>query len=80
MSCLAGAFVWLFVPETKRLTLEEMDIVFGSEGTTQADAERMHRIHVEIGLYDLLHRPDAGDNEKSHHGEKSPAVIEHVEE
>ena len=77
---MAGAFVWLFVPETKRLTLEEMDIVFGSEGTTQADVERMHKIHVEIGLYDLLHRPDTRGNEESHQGEKSATVIEHTEE
>jgi len=26
-----AAFVWFFVPETKRLTLEEMDVIFGSE-------------------------------------------------
>ena len=29
-------FVLLVVPETKRLTLEEMDILFGSPGTAQA--------------------------------------------
>ena len=29
-------FVWLVVPETKRLTLEEMDILFGSKGAAQA--------------------------------------------
>ena len=29
-------FVWLVVPETKRLTLEEMDIIFGSVGAAQA--------------------------------------------
>jgi hypothetical protein len=25
--------VWRFVPEIKRLVLEEMDVIFGSEGT-----------------------------------------------
>jgi hypothetical protein len=29
------------VPETKRLTLEEMDLVFGSSGVAVADRERM---------------------------------------
>ena len=29
-------FVWLYVPETKRLTLEEMDTLFGSLGTAHA--------------------------------------------
>ena len=79
MSCIAGLFIWFFVPETKRLTLEEMDVVFGSEGTAQADVERMHRIHVEIGLHDLLHQPDHADNEKIAKGGESPVAVEHVD-
>ena len=47
-------FVWLVVPETKRLTLEEMDIMFGSVGAAQADAARMAEISKEIGLEDAL--------------------------
>ena len=31
-----AAFVWLFVPETKRLTLEDMDVLFGSKGVAEA--------------------------------------------
>ncbi len=38
------------VPETKQLTLEEMDLVFGSSGVAAADQERMTQINAEIGL------------------------------
>ena len=31
-----GVFVWLCVPETKRLTLEEMDAIFGSQGVAES--------------------------------------------
>ena len=41
------------MPETKRLTLEEMDILFGSAGVAVADQERMQEIHREIGLDSL---------------------------
>ncbi|KAF2844584.1 general substrate transporter [Plenodomus tracheiphilus IPT5] len=50
ISFLGAAFIWFFVPETKRLSLEEMDIVFGSEGTALKDRERMEEINREIGL------------------------------
>lgn len=37
MMTFGGAvFLWFYVPETKRLTLEEMDIVFGSVGVARA--------------------------------------------
>jgi hypothetical protein len=51
---MGAAFVWFFVPETKRLTLEEMDVIFGSQGTAEADLERMRDINREIGLDALL--------------------------
>ncbi|KAK4217561.1 general substrate transporter [Rhypophila decipiens] len=54
LTFMGAAFIWFFVPETKRLTLEEMDVVFGSEGTAQADFERMEAINAEIGLTQLL--------------------------
>jgi len=55
LTFMGAAFVWFFVPETKRLTLEEMDVIFGSQGTAQADFERMDEINREIGLFTLLH-------------------------
>lgn len=51
---IGAGFIWFFVPETKRLTLEEMDSVFGSEGVAQADFERMEEINREIGLTQML--------------------------
>ncbi|KAL7784344.1 general substrate transporter [Trichoderma ceciliae] len=53
---LGAAFIYFFVPETKRLTLEEMDIIFGSEGTARADFERMEEINNEIGLTAMVYR------------------------
>ena len=49
-------FIWLGVPETKRLTREEMDILFGSRGVAEGDKERMRGINREIGLEDALAR------------------------
>ncbi|KAK5662167.1 hypothetical protein OQA88_8072 [Cercophora sp. LCS_1] len=60
LTYLGAAFIWFFVPETKRLTLEEMDIIFGSEGTAQADFERMEEINNEIGLAQILRGTDSG--------------------
>lgn len=50
LTFIGAAFIHFIVPETKRLTLEEMDVIFGSEGTAQADFERMDEINKEIGL------------------------------
>ena len=60
LTFMGAGFVWFFVPETKRLTLEEMDIIFGSEGTAQADFERMEEINKEIGLDTILRGAGAG--------------------
>ncbi|KAI1184058.1 general substrate transporter [Nemania serpens] len=54
LTFLGAGFIWFFVPETKRLTLEEMDVIFGSEGVAQADFERMAEINREIGLTAML--------------------------
>ncbi|KAL8872296.1 MAG: hypothetical protein Q9174_002054 [Haloplaca sp. 1 TL-2023] len=60
---LAGAiFLWFGVPETKRLTLEEMDLVFGSVGVARGDSERMGEINKEIRLDDVLRNMGIGTN------------------
>ncbi|KAF4614312.1 hypothetical protein G7Y89_g15425 [Cudoniella acicularis] len=61
LTFMGAGFVWWFVPETKRLTLEEMDVIFGSEGTAQADFERMDEINKEIGL-DKIARGSNGNH------------------
>lgn len=63
---LGGAFfIWLVVPETKALSLEEMDMVFGSVGVAARDQEIMAEINREVGLADL-------DEARSGHGKESP--------
>ena len=63
-------FIWLYVPETKRLTLEEMDVLFGSVGVAQADTKRMAEISKEIGLDDAIKGIGAGGATNSDDDEK----------
>ncbi|KAL9579993.1 MAG: hypothetical protein Q9212_004758 [Teloschistes hypoglaucus] len=65
MTAGGAVFLWWYVPETKRLTLEEMDVVFGSVGVARADNERMRAINREIGLDNALRRLGVGSHDRS---------------
>jgi sugar porter (SP) family MFS transporter len=56
MTFLGAAFIWFYFPETKGLTLEEMDLLFGSVGTAEREKERWREVHAEVGLTELLRR------------------------
>src|SRR6266481_6315610 len=47
-------FVWLYVPETKGLSLEEMDVLFGSVGMAEKERERWREVNREVGLERLV--------------------------
>lgn len=51
-SGLGGLFIWKFAPETKDKTLEELDVFFGQnmESIAEADRLRMQRINETLGL------------------------------
>ncbi|KAF8968160.1 general substrate transporter [Flammula alnicola] len=51
-SLMGGLFIIFFVPETKGLTLEEMDDVFGAgKRLAVADQERQNAIFQKLGLF-----------------------------
>lgn len=69
LTFLGAAFIYFFFPETKGLSLEEMDLLFGSAGYAAADEDRLQEIKREVGLVDFLqHRDASGDttSEKAH--------------
>ncbi|KAJ7285011.1 general substrate transporter [Mycena rebaudengoi] len=52
-SLMGGLFIWFFVPETKGVTLEEMEEVFGSSKNMAAeDQARLDGIHRRLGLFE----------------------------
>ncbi|CAE6427073.1 unnamed protein product [Rhizoctonia solani] len=78
-SLMGGAFIHFMVPETKGLTLEEMDLAFGdSSGTAAADRERMAEISNRIGLSRLIGESEKG-YEKHNAGLDEKRSVEHSE-
>ena len=65
LTFMGAAFIWFYVPETKRLTLEEMDVLFGADTTAQQDFERMEAVNRDIGLKTALGEANTlSENEK----------------
>jgi len=76
LTYLGAAFVWFIVPETKRLSLEEMDTVFGIEGVADRDFERMKAVNREVGLEKALGGDGTPPTEKGEHGDIAHEVSE----
>jgi hypothetical protein len=49
------AWVWIYLPETKNRTLEEMDRVFGSH-SSEEDAQLLAEGQTDVGLTAFLNR------------------------
>ncbi|KAF2254777.1 general substrate transporter [Trematosphaeria pertusa] len=71
-----AAFIWLVFPETKGLSLEEMDILFGSVGVAAREKERWAEVHAEVGLTELLSRLGVTQTPSGEITEEKPVVKE----
>jgi hypothetical protein len=79
LTFMGAGFIYFFFPETKGLSLEEMDLLFGSIGVAEREKERWREVHAEVGLTQLLER--AGIHAGGSHGsgdvvDEKPAVVE----
>lgn len=72
---LAAGFVWvwMYLPETKNRTLEEMDRVFGSH-SSEADAQLLVEAQTDVGLSAFLNRSSDSKSDVVGNG------MDHVEE
>ena len=66
LTFLGAVFIYVVVPETKGLSLEEMDILFGSVGVAERERERWNEVHAEVGLTELLARLGVGQAGSGH--------------
>jgi hypothetical protein len=83
LTTMGAAFIFFAFPETKGLSLEEMDVLFGSVGAAERDNERWREVHAEVGLTDLLARAgvyhDSGEHVNDMEKEKPMAERRHDE-
>ena len=76
---MAAAFVFFMIPETKNLTLEEMDEVFGDEaGNAIEDRNRLNRIYLELGLL-APQESDASSTTSKNHSSAAHDELHQVE-
>ncbi|PGH14398.1 hypothetical protein AJ79_03040 [Helicocarpus griseus UAMH5409] len=62
VTTIGALYVWFLVPETKGLTLEEMDELFGSTGMAAEDDKLKQEIELNLGIAELLGAA-SGDND-----------------
>lgn len=84
LTYLAAVFVYFFLPETKGVSLEEMDIVWGDDSrSSAADLEKLARINDQIGLTkfvgaDSEKSPTHSQHDEYHNGK--PTEVRHEQE
>ena len=66
LTFLGALFIFFVVPETKGLSLEEMDILFGSVGVAAREKERWNEVHAEVGMSQLLARLGVVQSDNQH--------------
>lgn len=77
LTYLSAGFVYFFLPETKNVGLEEMDIVWGDDSRTSAqDLARLERINEKIGLTQLVAGGEK-HNEKGSHSHSEDLEHDH---